>query len=96
MPKAYMVGRITITDQAKYDEYIKGASLAIAKYGARMLARGGKYETLEGEGRGRNVLLEFESLEAARNYYNSPEYQSAKDKRQGAALADIIIVEGAD
>ncbi|MCG6121260.1 MAG: DUF1330 domain-containing protein [Microvirga sp.] len=94
MPKAYMVGRITITDQAKYDEYIKGASVAIAKYGAKMLARGGAYETLEGEGRGRNVLLEFESLDAAREYYNSPEYQGAKAKREGAALADIIIVEG--
>lgn len=95
MPKAYMVGRIKITDQTQYDEYIKGASLAIAKYGAKVLARGGRYETLEGEGRGRNVVIEFESMEAAKTYYHSPEYQAAKAKREGAALADIIIVEGA-
>jgi uncharacterized protein (DUF1330 family) len=42
------------------------------------------------------VVLEFPSLEAAKGYFESPEYQAAKRERAGAAEADIQIVEGVD
>ena len=95
MPKGYIVARIVVTDPEKYAEYVKAASEAIRKYGGRPLVRGGAYEELEGEGRPRNVVIEFESLEQAKRYYRSPEYQAAKKKREGAGLADIVAVEGA-
>jgi uncharacterized protein (DUF1330 family) len=95
MPKGYIVARIVVTDPEKYAEYVKDASEAIRKYGGRPLVRGGTYEELEGEGRPRNVVIEFESLEQAKRYYRSPEYQAAKRKREGAGLADIVAVEGA-
>ena len=95
MPKGYIVARIVVTDPEKYTEYVKDASEAIRKYGGRPLVRGGAVETLEGEGRPRNVVIEFESLEQAKRYYRSPEYQAAKRKREGAGLADIVAVEGA-
>ena len=72
-----------------YAEYAKDATEAIRKYGGRPLARGGAYEALEGEARPRNVILEFESLEQAKRYYHSPEYQAAKAKRDGAAVGEI-------
>ena len=62
----------------------------------RPLARGGAHEALEGEARPRNVILEFESLEQAKRYFNSPEYQAAKAKRNGAAVAEIVAVEGVE
>lgn len=95
MPKGYIVARVVVTDPEKYAEYVKGATEAIRKYGGTPLVRGGAYEALEGEGRPRNIVIEFESLEQAKRYYHSPEYQAAKKKREGAGHADIVAVEGA-
>lgn len=95
MPKGYIVARIVVTDPEKYADYVKDASAAIRKYGGKPLVRGGAVETLEGEGRPRNVVIEFESLDEAKRYYHSPEYQAAKKKREGAGMADIVAVEGA-
>jgi uncharacterized protein (DUF1330 family) len=94
MPKGYFIARVTVTDPEKYAVYAKLAGEAIRKYGGKPLARGGRMETMEGEGRPRNVVLEFESFEQAVTYYNSPEYQAAKKEREGAGLADMIVVEG--
>ena len=96
MPKGYIIARIVVTDAEAYAEYVKGASEAIRKYGGRPLVRGGRMETLEGEGRPRNVVLEFETFEQAKTYFNSPEYQAAKALREKAGVADIIAVEGAE
>jgi uncharacterized protein (DUF1330 family) len=59
-----------------------------------VLARGGRAQQLEGEGRPRNVIIEFASFEDAVACYNSPEYQAARAKRVGAGEAEIVIVEG--
>ncbi len=96
MPKAYIVARITVTNPDAYAEYVKGATEAIRRYGGRPLVRGGAMATLEGEGRPRNVILEFDSLDQAKAYYHSPEYQAAKALREGAGVADIVAVEGVE
>ena len=49
---------------------------------------------MEGDGRPRNVVIEFPSLQAAVDCYNSAEYQAAKVKRAGAGIAEIVLVEG--
>ena len=94
MPKGYVIARVTVTNPEAYAEYAKGATAAIAQYNGRPLVRGGAHEALEGEARPRNVVIEFESVEQARRYYHSPEYQAAKAERDGHAVADIIIIEG--
>lgn len=96
MPKAYIVARVTVSDPQAYAEYAKGATEAIRQYGGRVLARGGAYEALEGEARGRNVVIEFASLDQAKRYYHSPEYQAAKAKREGAAVGEFVVVEGVE
>jgi uncharacterized protein (DUF1330 family) len=48
----------------------------------------------EGEGRQRNIVIAFDSFEAAQNYAHSPEYAEARKLRQGAGKIDIVIVEG--
>jgi uncharacterized protein (DUF1330 family) len=96
MPKAYLIARVTVTDPDAYAEYARGASEAIRRHNGRPLARGGAYEALEGPARPRNVVIEFESLEQARRYYHSPEYQTAKAKRDGACEGEFVIVEGAE
>jgi uncharacterized protein (DUF1330 family) len=96
MPKAYVVARVTVTNQEAYAEYAKGAGEAIKQYNGRPLARGGAIEELEGPSRPRNVIIEFESMEHARRYYFSQEYQAAKAKREGACEAEFVIVEGVE
>ena len=92
--KAYWIAQVTVNDPEQYRLYAESAPEAFRKYKARILARGGRCEQLEGSGRPRNVVIEFDSFEDALACYNSPEYQAAKARRQGAGEADIVIVEG--
>lgn len=94
MPKGYWIAHVTVTDPEQYQLYAGAAPEAFRKYGATILARGGAHEQMEGEGRPRNVVIEFPSLQAAIDCYNSPEYQAAKARRQGAGIAEIVLVEG--
>lgn len=94
MPKAYWIAHVTVSNPDQYKLYAEAAPLAFRKYGATILARGGAHEQLEGNGRPRNVVIEFPSLQSALECYRSEEYQSAKAKRKGAGEADIVIVEG--
>lgn len=95
MPKGYWIAHVDVRDAERYKDYVSTAAPAFAKYGARFLARGGAFEAMEGRGRGRNVVIEFPSLQAAKDCYNSPEYQAAKAIRQTVADAEMILVEGA-
>ena len=96
MPKGYIIARITVTDPEAYKEYVAMSSAAMKRYGGRPIARGGRFEAVEGEARPRNVILEFESFDAARTYYYSPEYQAAVMKRAPASIGELVLVEGAD
>ena len=92
--KAYWIAHVTVTDPAAYTGYQALAPAAFAAHGARFLARGGAHEVLEGPVLDRHVVIEFPSLAAARACYQSAEYQAAKARRDGAAVAHVVIVEG--
>ena len=96
MAKGYWIARLDVYDVEKYKEYVKANAEAFAKYGAKFLTRGGKFYSLEGDFRSRNVVLEFESVDRALECYNSPEYQAAYSIREGIADSDIVIMEGYD
>jgi uncharacterized protein (DUF1330 family) len=95
MPKGYVIARAAVTNATQWATYAAAASEAIKKYGGRPLARGGQVAVAEGEGRARNVVIEFESFEAAKAYAYSPEYAAARKLREGAGTIDIVVVEGA-
>ena len=90
---ALWIGHVTVNDEDAYGKYAALAGPAIAKYGGKFIARGGRYIQLEGKDRPRNVVAKFESLEAAENCYNSNEYQAALDFARGAAERELLIVE---
>ena len=94
MPKGYCIVRVDVHSPEAYAQYAKAATDAIKKHGGRPLVRGGSYESVEGQARARNVVVEFDSVEAARNFYFSEDYQAAKTMREYAATVDYIIVEG--
>jgi len=96
MPKGYWVVRMDVRDPEKYKDYAAENAIAFKKYGARFLVRGGKFETLEGSSRARNVVIEFPSFQAALDCWRSPEYKRALSIRAPISQGDIVIVEGYD
>jgi uncharacterized protein (DUF1330 family) len=94
MPKGYCIVRVDVHSPEAYAEYAKAATEAIKKYGGRPLVRGGAYESVEGQARARNVVVEFDNVEAARSFYFSEDYQAAKKMREYAATVEYIIIEG--
>lgn len=94
--KGYVILDIKVNDSERYEHYKTMSSDSINKYGGRFLVRGGNAEILEGNwSPSRVVVLEFESLERARNWYNSPEYRNARQLRFETATSVAILVEGA-
>jgi uncharacterized protein (DUF1330 family) len=92
---AYLIGRMSITDQEAYAEYKKRTPEILARYGGRFLTRGGMKLTLEGPEEGRRIVVaEFPSVEQARAFYYSPEYQDAAALRRQAAEMQLMIIEG--
>jgi uncharacterized protein (DUF1330 family) len=96
MAKGYWIAHVDVRDAERYKDYVAAAKAAFEKFGARILARGGAFEVLEGKGRARNVIIEFPSLKAAQDCYRSPEYEAARAIRQQVADAELVLVEGVE
>ena len=95
MTKGYVLAQVAVTDPAQYEGYKALAGAAVAKFGGRYLVRGGAAHLLEGDwAASRLVILEFDSVEQAQRFYDSPEYQAARQQRQGAAQMNMLVVEG--
>ena len=93
---AYIIAMMTVTKPDAYEGYRTLAGAAVAKHGGRFLVRGGKREVIEGAFPGSRVaVLEFETLEKAKVFYDSPEYRAAREQRASAADFNLLIVDGA-
>jgi uncharacterized protein (DUF1330 family) len=92
---AYIIVDVEISDPVLYAAYIRVVPPTIAKYGGRFIVRGGRTVTLEGSwDPGRVVVVEFPSVELAREWWASEEYREPKALRQSASVTDMILVEG--
>jgi uncharacterized protein (DUF1330 family) len=96
MAKGYWIARVDITDPEGYKGYLNANAVAFARYAARFLVRSGRFELKDGSARGRNIIIEFPSYEAALACWDSPEYQRAIPHRTKHSVGDIIIIEGYD
>ncbi len=92
---AYLVGDIEVTDPDTYAKYAAGVPDTVAAYGGKYLVRGVSGEVLEGSwAPKRLVVLEFESMERAKAWYDSPEYADLKKLRQSASNGKLIFAQG--
>lgn len=92
---AYVIAHIDVKDPVRYEDYKRMSPISIEKFGGRFIARGGKTETLEGTWQPKRlVLLEFPSVERAREWWGSEDYAPAKALRQATSTGDMVIVEG--
>ena len=94
---AYLIARVEISDPEQYSKYVAATPGVIEKYGGRFVVRGGDITTLEGpHSDARWVIIEFPSVDAAKKFYESPDYTAARALRAAAADAQFIVVNGYD
>ena len=95
---AYWVARSKMHDPVAYKRYTDLVPEIIARFGGKVLARGGDYRILEGPKKfERFVVIEFPSMEQAIACHDSNEYrEAAAHRRGGAGEVELVIVEGGD
>jgi uncharacterized protein (DUF1330 family) len=94
---AYVIATVEVSDPGPYEAYKTAAAAAIARHGGRYIVRGGHSEVVEGSFSGsRFVVIAFEDRAAANAFVTSEDYAAAKAHRQGAAIMNMVIVEGVD
>ena len=94
---AYVIAIIKVTNPEAYAEYARMAAPVNAQFNSTLLARSNEFAFLEGYlDCNRVVINRFETMDAARAFYHSLEYQAAKSKRIGAADFNMLVVAGAN
>lgn len=91
----YIIANVQVTNPTQYEEYKKWSTAAMQVTGAEVCVRGGKLEVLEGDWTPeRLVILKFPTFDAAKAFYNTPEYLKAREARADAAIMRLVVVEG--
>jgi uncharacterized protein (DUF1330 family) len=91
----YVVAEVDITDPATFKQYADKAPGTIAQYGGHYVIRNGKNTSIEGDAPKRFVVIQFESVEKAQAWEDSPEYTAIKPIRHKSAKSRVFIIEGA-
>ena len=92
---AYLIANIDVKDPTKFEEYRRKVVPVIEKFGGRYLIRGGDLRRLEGNlPLKRVVVLEFPTVEAAQQFYDSTEYQPIINLRIASTQSDVVLVQG--
>jgi uncharacterized protein (DUF1330 family) len=92
---AYIIVETDIHDPEQYERYKQASPAAVSAAGGRFIVRGGEIAVLEGDWHPKRlVMLEFEDLDAAKRFYESPQYQDARRLREGAAGFNMVAVRG--
>ncbi len=91
----YLIANLTVTDPERYQLYRERVPAIIARYGGRYLVRAGAIHPMEGDlGLDRFVVIEFPSMDAAKRFYDSPEYAPLLKLRVEATRSQVALVEG--
>jgi uncharacterized protein (DUF1330 family) len=92
---AYIVAQLKVRDPAAFQRYREAVTPLVDRCGGRFRVRGGELDVLEGDWPlPRLVIIEFQSKDAARLFYDSPEYQEILPLRQTSADGTVAIVDG--
>ncbi len=92
--KAYWIAHVDVKDTEIYGQYAKLATQAIESHGGEFLARGGRFEVMEGNVKARNVIAVFPSMEDALACYHSDIYGEALKHSKVSSDRDVMILEG--
>lgn len=95
---AYWVARSKINDPVAYKRYTDQVPEILARFGGKVLARGGDFRILEGTDKyHRFIVVEFASLDDAEACWASEAYQNAaRHRKDGGGEVELILVDGGD
>jgi uncharacterized protein (DUF1330 family) len=92
---AYIIVEVDIHDPEQYEDYKKLTPGSLQPFGGKFIVRGGQAENLEGDWQPKRiVVLEFPSVEKAKQWWASEEYAPAKALRQRTSTTRMIVVKG--
>lgn len=92
---AYLIANITVRDPERFAAYVAGAPAIVERFGGRYLVRGGHSVVLEGDPAiNRTVIIEFPTLQHAKDFYADPQYQQLVRIRQTGADTHMFCIEG--
>ncbi|KEA04400.1 DUF1330 domain-containing protein (plasmid) [Agrobacterium fabrum] len=93
---AYYISEFQVTDPEGIKPYSAQVESTFKPFGGRFIVRGGgNIASLEGSGfDGRMVVIAFDSMDKAKAWYSSPEYEKLKPIRHKSATSRVYIVEG--
>ena len=94
MAKGYMVAGLHVRDKAGLEKFREMAKPVLEEYGGKVLVRTPSAEAREGKKTGIVVVLEFESMDKARKFYECEAYQAAKAERDKVSDTDLFLAEG--
>jgi uncharacterized protein (DUF1330 family) len=91
----YLIANIDVTDLARFEEYREKVAPVVKKFGGRYLVRGADVRRLEGNlPLHRLVILEFPTIDAAQQFYDSAEYQPLLKLRLASTRSDLVLAQG--
>ena len=92
----YAIADVEVVNETAYREYRRRFNPILEKFGGRLLVNGGPTETVEGSWSPRRlIVLEFPTVEAARQWLSSPQYaEIAPIRHQHAITHFLTIVDG--
>ena len=94
---AYMVIHNTVTDPAMMEQYVPKAVETLTAHGAEILVVSDEATVVEGSPPfPRTIILKFPSSEAAKAWYDSPEYREALPLRLQSSQGFVVLVDGLD
>jgi uncharacterized protein (DUF1330 family) len=92
---AYIIVEIEVTDPTGYEEYKKLAGASVATFGGKYVVRGGQTEVLEGDWNPKRiVILEFASMQRAKDWLHCEDYAEPRKMRHRTAKTNMILVDG--
>jgi uncharacterized protein (DUF1330 family) len=91
----YVIAEVEVTDPTTLKKYGEKAPQIVADFNGHYVVRGGKAQALEGEPpKGYIVVIGFDSVEKAREWYDSPAYAAIRPFRQSSTKSRIFVAEG--
>jgi len=92
---AYIIGQVTVHDSAEFNKYLSHFMSAFTPFSGKVLVSSEQVELIEGQWPNtRTIIFEFPTMEHAKRWYESEEYQKIIQHRFKAATANIVLANG--
>jgi uncharacterized protein (DUF1330 family) len=93
-PPAYTVAEFEVTDPATFQKYGEATRSSIPAAGGRVIVRGGKTVVVNGAAPKSVVLIQWDSLEKAQAFFESPSYKELIPTRDRSSNFRAFLIEG--